>query len=184
MTPRAAATRYARALFDVVLKEGDVEQAGRELSAFAALLGEHEALQRVLSNPAVPAPRKRAVIEQLLARVGPLTAAVGKLLLMLADRDRLALVPHVAAAYRARLLDHAQVVRAEVTTAMALPADRVTALQAGLARATGRQVQLDNRVDPAIIGGAVTRIGSIVYDGSLTRQLEKMKDAISQGSQT
>jgi F-type H+-transporting ATPase subunit delta len=184
MTPKAAATRYARALFDIVLTEGDVQQAGRELSGFAGLLAEHEPLQRVLSNPAVPAPRKRAVVEQVLARVGPITPALGKLLLMLADRDRLGLVPHVATAYRARLLDHAQVVQAEVTTAVPLPADRVSALQAGLARATGRQVQIENRVDPAIIGGAVTRIGSTVYDGSITRQLEKMKDTISQGSQT
>jgi F-type H+-transporting ATPase subunit delta len=184
MTPRAAASRYARALFDVVLKEGDVQQAGRELSDFAGLLGDHPMLQRVLVNPAVPAPRKRAAIEQVLQRVGPVTPALAKLLLMLAERDRLALVPHVAAAYRARLLDHAQVVRAEVTTAVTLQADRVSALEAGLAGATGRRVQLDNRVDPAIIGGAVTRIGSTVYDGSITRQLEKMKDAISQGSQT
>jgi F-type H+-transporting ATPase subunit delta len=184
MTPRAAATRYARALFDVVLAESDVQQAGRELSGFAGLLAEHETLQRVLTNPAVPTPRKRAVIEQLLQRAGQITPALGKLLLMLAERDRLVLVPHVATAYRARLLDHAQVVRAEVTTAMALPADRVSALQAGLARATGRQVQLENRVDPVIIGGAVTRIGSTVYDGTIARQLERMKDAISQDSQT
>jgi F-type H+-transporting ATPase subunit delta len=76
------------------------------------------------------------------------------------------------------------VVRADVTTAVTLPADRLSALEAGLARATGRQVQLEHRVDPAILGGAVTRIGSTVYDGSLTRQLQKMQEAISQGSQT
>jgi F-type H+-transporting ATPase subunit delta len=184
MTPRAAAKRYARALFDVVLAEGDVQQAGRELSAFAGLLEEHDTLQRVLANPAVPAPRKRAVIKEVLARVGQVTPALGKLLLMLAERDRFVLVPHVAAAYRERLLDHAQVVRADVTTAVTLPADRLSALEAGLARATGRQVQLEHRVDPAILGGAVTRIGSTVYDGSLTRQLQKMQEAISQGSQT
>ena len=62
---------------------------------------------------------------------------------------------------------------------MALPADRVAALQQGLARATGREVQLETRVDPSIIGGAITRIGSTVYDGSVTRQLEKMKEALT-----
>jgi F-type H+-transporting ATPase subunit delta len=59
-----------------------------------------------------------------------------------------------------------------------LPPDRVTALQRGLAGATGRDVQLEARVDASIIGGAITRIGSTVYDGSVSRQLEKMKDAL------
>jgi F-type H+-transporting ATPase subunit delta len=75
-------------------------------------------------------------------------------------------------------MEHARVIRAEVTTAVALPADRVTALQQGLAHVTGRDVQLETRVDPSIIGGAIARIGSTVYDGSVTRQLEKMKDAL------
>jgi F-type H+-transporting ATPase subunit delta len=181
MTTRTAATRYARALFDVALKEGaDVQQVGRDLSGFAALVGEHEQLSRVFSNPAVPAPKKRAIVEDLLARAGTLPPTLRKLLLLLADRDRLVLLPQIASAYRARLLDHAQVVRAEVTTAMALPADRLAALKTGLARATGRDVQLENRVDPEIIGGAITRIGSTVYDGSLTRQLQKMKESLSQ----
>ena len=76
-------------------------------------------------------------------------------------------------------MEHAKIVRAEVIMAIGLPADRVAALQQGLAQATGRQVQLDTRVDPSIIGGAITRIGSTVYDGSVTRQLQKMKEALS-----
>jgi F-type H+-transporting ATPase subunit delta len=180
MTSRAAATRYARALFDVALKEGaDVQQIGRDLSGFGSLLTEHESLGRVFANPAVPAPRKRAIVEELIARAGALHPTLRKLLLLLADRNRLVLLPQLAAAYRSRLLDHAQVVRAEVTTAVALPQDRLAALKAGLARATGRDVQIENRVDPGIIGGAVTRIGSTVYDGSLTRQLQKMKESLS-----
>ena len=76
-------------------------------------------------------------------------------------------------------MDHHQVVRAEVTTAIALPPDRVVALQQGIARATGRQVQLETRVDPAIIGGVVTRVGSTVYDGSVTTQLQRLKEQLS-----
>ena len=86
---------------------------------------------------------------------------------------------YIAAAYQDRLMEHANVVRAEVVTAVGLPADRMAALQHGLAQATGRQVQLESRVDPSIIGGAITRIGSTVYDGSVTRQLEKMKEALT-----
>jgi F-type H+-transporting ATPase subunit delta len=179
MTSRAAGVRYARALFDVARKEGDIDQAGRDLAAFAQLVAGHDQLPRVLSNPAIPAPRKRAVVEQLLARAGAVSPIVSKLLLLLADRDRLAILPEIAAAYQDQLMAHAKVVRAEVVTAIGLPADRVDALRQGLARATGREVQLETRVDPAIIGGAITRIGSTVYDGSVTRQLEKMKEALT-----
>jgi F-type H+-transporting ATPase subunit delta len=182
MTSRAAATRYARALFDVALKEGDVQQAGRDLTAFAQLVASHESLPKVLVNPAIPAPKKKAIVEQLLARAGSVSPIVAKLLLLLADRDRLVLLPDLSAAYQHRLMDHAKVVRAEIVTAVGLPGDRVEALQQGLANVTGRQVQLDSRVDPSIIGGAIARVGSTVYDGSVTRQLEKMKETLTQGS--
>ena len=179
MTPRVAAGRYARALFDVVLKERlDVERVERELSAFAETINGHETLRRVLSNPAIPPSRKRAVIEQIVAHQ-PVTPAVARLLTMLAERDRLSLIDDLMRAFRERVMDHHQVVRAEVTTAVALPPDRVTALQQGIARATGRQVQLETRVDPAIIGGAVTRVGSTVYDGSVTTQLQRLKQQLS-----
>ena len=182
MTSRAAGTRYARALFDVARKEASIEQAGRDLAAFAQLVAGHDLLPRVLFNPAIPASRKRAVVEQLIARAGSLSPMVGKLLTLLAERDRLVLLPDIAAAYQDRLMEHAKVVRAEVVTAVGLPGDRVAALQQGLAQATGRQVQLETRVDPSIIGGAITRIGSTVYDGSVTRQLERMKEALSAAS--
>jgi F-type H+-transporting ATPase subunit delta len=181
MTSRAAGARYARALFDVARKEGDIEQAGQDLAAFAQLVAGHESLPRVLGNPAIPASRKRAVIEQLLARTALKSPIVSKLLLLLADRDRLAILPEIAAAYQDQLMIHAKVVRAEVITAVELPGDRIAALQQGLAQATGRQVQLETRIDPSIIGGAITRVGSTVYDGSVTRQLEKMKEALGSG---
>jgi F-type H+-transporting ATPase subunit delta len=178
MTRKTAGTRYARALFDIALKEADVQQVGRELAAFAHLVAGHDMLTRVLTSPALPAAQKRAVVAQLLAKAGTLTPVTAKLLLLLAERDRLVLLPDVALAYENRLMEHARVVRAEVVTAIALPADRVAALQQGLAHATGRNVQLDTRVDSSIIGGAIAKIGSTVYDGSVTRQLEKMKDAL------
>jgi F-type H+-transporting ATPase subunit delta len=179
MTSRAAGTRYARALFDVALKEGDIQRAGQDLSAFAAVVAGHDLLSRVLSNPAIPASRKHAVVEELVAKHAGLSPIVAKLLLLLADRDRLVLLPDIVAAYENRLMEHAKVVRAELTTAIALPADRVAALRDGLARATGRQVQLDTRVDASIIGGAVARVGSTVYDGSVTRQLERLKESLT-----
>jgi F-type H+-transporting ATPase subunit delta len=179
MTNRAAGVRYARALFDVAHKEADIDRVGRELTDFAQFVSAHEALPKIFSNPAIPAAKKKALVEQLLARAGSMTPVVTKLLLMLAERDRLAILPDVAAAYRNRLMEHAKVVRAEIVTAVGLPADRIAALQQGLAQATGRQVHLENRIDPSIIGGAIARVGSTVYDGSVTRQLEKMKEALA-----
>ncbi len=179
MTSRAAGTRYARALFDVARKEGDPQQAGQELAGFTEFVSSHEALQKIFSNPAIPAAKKKAVVEQLTARAGSMSPVVRKLLLLLAERDRLVLLPDIATAYQNRLMESAKVVRAEIVTAIGLPADRVAALQQGLAQATGRQVHLESRVDPSIIGGAIARVGSTVYDGSVTRQLQKMKEALS-----
>jgi F-type H+-transporting ATPase subunit delta len=98
---------------------------------------------------------------------------------MLAERDRIVLVPDVLEVYRERLLDHQQVIRAEVTTADELSADTALALRDRLTRATGRRVTLTTKVDPAILGGLVTRIGSIVYDGSLAAQLAKMRERLT-----
>jgi F-type H+-transporting ATPase subunit delta len=180
MTHHAAALRYARALFDVGLKEADPAEVGRALDEFAALVAGHVGLQRALANPAVPSPQKRAVVAAVLEKVAVPTM-VGKLLLLLAERDRLALLPELAAAYQERLLDHQQVVRAEVTSAVLLPEDRLRELKASLAAVTGRDVRLEARVDPAILGGVVARVGSVVYDGSVARQLERMKDKLAHG---
>jgi F-type H+-transporting ATPase subunit delta len=179
MTNRGAATRYARAVFDTVLGEGlDLQQTKKDLAEFARLVAGNDALQRVLTNPAIPVARKRAVIEQLIARAS-LQPVVAKVLLMLAERDRLVILPEVAEVFDARLMEHENVVRASIVTAVALPSDRVTALAAGLTRATGRNVLVETQVDPAIIGGAVARIGGTVYDGSITRQLERIRETLS-----
>src|SRR5947209_4596989 len=76
-------------------------------------------------------------------------------------------------------LDYQQVVRAAVTTATSIGADQTGAIERGLARVTGRTVRLETRVDPSIIGGVVARIGDTIYDGSITRQLERMKESLT-----
>lgn len=175
MTNKTAATRYARALLDVALKEKqNLDAIEKELASFVDLLKQHATLEKVLLNPAVPVPRKRAAVVELTrrAKTSPIAA---KLLLLLAERDRLVLLPELLAAYRERLLDYRQVVRADVTTAAPLGADRGKALERSLAQVTGRTVLLETRVDPSIIGGVVARVGSTVYDGSITTQLQKMK---------
>lgn len=179
MTNRTAAGRYSRALLDVTRKEGDVEAAERDLASFVSLVEGDRTLARVLASPSVPAPRKKALVSELLSRA-PLVPTVSKILLMMAERDRLGLLPAVLDDYRERLLELRNVVRAEVTTATELAADRVNALQQALSAMTGRQVAMTTRVDPALIGGVVTRIGSVVYDGSVRRQLERLRETLTE----
>ena len=184
MTPRAAALRYARALFDVALKEhADLDLVLRDLRGFAGLMAEHEALRRVLVNPAVPAARKRAVVETLLGHSDQPSPILSKLLVLLAEGDRLTLVPELAAAFERRLMDHRQIVQAELSTAVELPADRIAVLREGLAQATGREVRVQTRVNPALVGGAVARIGSTVFDGSVMTQLHKLKQSLIDSAQ-
>ena len=183
MTARAAATRYARALFDVVLAQGSIEGAQTDLQRFTDLVAGSDALAKVVGNPAIPAARKKALAAALLERLGLETGPVSKLILLLADRDRLVLLPDVARAYRDRVMEHQRVVRGDVTTAVPLPSDALRRIEEGLARATGRRVTLETRIEPAIIGGAIAKIGSTVYDGSITTQLQKIRQALIGGNQ-
>jgi F-type H+-transporting ATPase subunit delta len=98
---------------------------------------------------------------------------------LLAERDRLVLLPDLLAAFRDRLLDYQNVVRAEVTTAVPLDGGRTAAIERSLAQATGRNVALTTRVDPALVGGLVARIGSTVYDASIVTQLQKLKQRLA-----
>ena len=179
MTNKTAAMRYARALLDVAIKEqADLDQIERDLASVAALFTQYPALAHALLNPVVPVPRKRAAVAELMA-AGPVTPMVAKLVTLLTDRDRLVLVPDLLAGYRDRLLDHRNIVRAEVTTTASLPPERAKAIEASLSRSTGRTISLTTRVDPAIIGGVVTRIGSTVFDGSVRTKLETLKEQLA-----
>ena len=177
MPSRASAARYARALFDVALKESDPVRIERDLASFERLMSSNAELHGALTNPAIPAAAKHRITDTLASRLD--VAAPAHKLLLLANRDRLPLVPDLLAVYRERLMEHQQVVRAEVTTAAPLAADRLAQLQQRLADITGRKVDMTTSVDPSIIGGIVTRIGSTVYDGSLATQLAKLKEKLA-----
>ena len=178
MSMRSSATRYARALLDVAIKESDPGVAEQELATFLDLVRRHPDLERVLANPVVPAADKRAVVQQIVERL-QLKTPSAKLLSLLAARGRLPLLPDLLDVYRERLLEHQRVVRAEITTATPLSADRAAQLQQRLASATGRAVTMTTKVDASIIGGVITRIGSTVYDGSVAAQLAKFKDRLA-----
>jgi F-type H+-transporting ATPase subunit delta len=179
MSMRASAARYARALFDVASTESTPEQAEKDLAAFGDVVNAHSELQRTLVNPAVPLQGKRALVHQLLDRLQPV-APVRKLLALLAERDRLELIPDLVTVFHERVMEHRKVVKAEVTTAAPLSPERIAQLRQRLAAATGRTVDVTTNVDPALIGGMVTRIGSTVYDGSVATQLAALRQRLAQ----
>ena len=179
MSTRASAARYARALFDVALSESTPEQAERELTAFADLVRGHAELRQALGSPTIPAANKRAVVDQVLDRQQP-SSPVRKLLLLLAERDRLDLLPDLVSVFHERVMEHLKVVQAEVTTAAPLPLEQAAQLQQRLGSMIGRTVTLTTKVDPALIGGMVTRIGSTVYDGSVANQLAALRQRLTE----
>ncbi|HUP38818.1 MAG TPA: ATP synthase F1 subunit delta [Vicinamibacterales bacterium] len=179
MTSRTAAARYARALLDVATKESaDLDTIGRELDEFTAFLSQQAALERLLLNPAVPAPRKRAAMEEII-KVAGLSPIVSKLLILLADRDRLTLLKDVAATYRDVLAERQNVLHAEVTSAEPLTDERVKAIEERLATLTGKRVSMTTKVDKDIIGGVVARVGSTIYDASIATQLKKIRERLT-----
>jgi F-type H+-transporting ATPase subunit delta len=178
MTSRAVAARYAKALFDVALKDGDIRAVETELAAFADLVAGHAELWRALTSPGVPVQKKQGLVTALVER-GGVSPVVGRTLALLAARDRLGVLPDLVADYRARLLDREGIVRAEITTAEPVSPERVRQIEQTLARATGKQVTMAARVDASILGGVVARIGGTVYDGSIAMQLRKVREVLA-----
>jgi F-type H+-transporting ATPase subunit delta len=178
MSLRTSATRYAKALLDVAVTEGlDPDAIERDLASVVTAMGNHAELRRAFTSPGIPQAVRANVLTAYLA-ASQISGPLAKLLSLLAGRNRLDLLPQMLDVYRERLLAHRNVVRATVTSAQPLSADKVQRLQASLSGLTGKQVQLETQVDPSIIGGVVTRIGSTVYDGSIRTQLQKMRQQL------
>ena len=179
MTDKGTARRYAGALYDVVARSGDPARAGRDLQAVSALFSSHAELLQALTSPAVSASKKRAVLVSILQAAGGVGPEVTRMLELMAERDRLGLVADAAEAFDERLRKADRVVPAEVVTAVPLSDAQRLSLQAAIVKAAGTDVTLSARVDPAIIGGVVARVGSVVFDGSVTRQLERLKQRLT-----
>ena len=177
MGTRASARRYAKALLDVAAQESDLNEIARGLASVAAIISAHHDLLRVLTAPGIATSARVAVARALASRLG-LAQPLAKLLVLLAERGRMELLPDIAEVYSERVLAHQNVVPAEVTSAVPLNDDQVGALTHRLSHVTGASVRLSMNVDPAILGGLVTRIGSTVYDGSIQTQLRKVKQQL------
>jgi F-type H+-transporting ATPase subunit delta len=179
MNAQRVARRYAAALFEVATKAGSADQAGRDLSDLGRLVNDHAELRHVVASPTVPASAKKAVFVAIMDAAGITSGEVRRLVDMLADRDRLLLLPHVADAFIDRLNDAKRIAQADVVTAIPLTAASRAALAEALGRASGKVVTMTERVDPAIIGGVVARIGSFIYDASVAGQLGRLKERLA-----
>ena len=178
MAYRAAAKRYARALFDVCQREDALERVERDVAGFLSLLDGHAGLRQCLLSPVVPPASKRAVVAELVERSAELSPVTVRLLALLAERNRLALLPELLEVYRDRLMAHRGQVRAQLTTTTPLAGERTREIARRLEGATGRDVTVETRVDPALIGGVVVQIGSTVWDGSVARHLSRLRQRL------
>lgn len=174
---RTSATRYAKALFDVAVRESDPARIEEDLTAIVQAMSDHGELRRALTSPAVPRNARVSLVSAIATRAGA-QPPVAKLLAMLADRGRLELLPVLLEVYRDRLREHRHVVRASVTTAAPVAPEHLQSLESRLGGLTGKRVELTTTVDPSLIGGMVARVGSTVYDSSIRTQLQKMKQRL------
>jgi len=172
------ARRYAAALADVVIAQGEAREVQDELNAWAQMLEDNSALLEVFRNPTIPYEQKRNVLNTLIARtrVRPTTA---NFLQVLLQNHRLSELKEINQKFALQLDERSGVVSAQVTTARVVPESTKETLRTQLGMLTGKKVRLQFAVDEALIGGIVTRIGSTLYDGSVRTQLQQIKQKMA-----
>ncbi len=177
MADLRAARRYATALFNVALRQNELDPTEAGLNLILQVWKENPRLAETLELPQLPLERKRLIVEQLFTRqVNPLVVRFAQLLV---EKRRVESFPAAVAEFQ-RLADaHRHLVRAQVTTATPLAADQAVALQNRLGARTGQTVLLEQRIDPAIKGGVIVRIGDQVMDGSVRGYLDSLRQRLS-----
>ncbi|MGH9784744.1 MAG: ATP synthase F1 subunit delta [Terriglobia bacterium] len=184
--PSTVSLRYARALVDAILGQragvaaSAAESIAAELEAFQALLEENPELRILFATPAISTSKKRVVLAELTPRLG-VTPLTRNFLNVVTQHDRMNLLAEIAAAFRTLLDERLGVAVAEITTARPLEETEKQALAGALGARTGLEVRMKYSLDPAVIGGAVARVGSTIYDGSVRGQLERLRAGLLSG---
>lgn len=173
MIREPVARRYAQALFEAAQARGLLELVAAELAGIRVLLDEQPQFRRLLTIPKIEAAAKRLFIEETFGgRVHPL---VIELFFLLMEKKRMGALGEIIEGYQELLEAHQGVVRAEVTTAVPVPADLEERLVTKLEDWTGKKIKLERRIDPFVLGGMRVRMGDYVVDGSIRRALEEMR---------
>ena len=177
----AFVSRYARAFLDVVTSARlDTAALDRQMADFEATWDGSPELQTFFQNPAVAAVQKVAILDKLNAKLG-MQKELRNLIAVLINHDRIGSMHEVAAAYRAALQEQMGIRQAEIVTARELSGEERSSLLEGVGKLAGAKIQAEFKLDQSILGGAVVRIGSTVYDGSVRGRLERLKEALVAG---
>lgn len=175
----SVASIYARAFADVVSDQHlDADRSIAELQAIAALLSQSAELRRVWENPAIPAEQKRGLLDAIAKRQR-MSQPVRNLAAVLIDHRRVQFLGRIVQQLEKELDARLGFAEADITSARDLGDGEKRALEAQVGKLTGKRVRARYGRDESLLGGAVLRIGSTIYDGSVKGQLEKMKEAIS-----
>ena len=177
----AFVSRYARAFLDVVMSAHlDTTALDKQMADFETTWSGSPELQTFFENPAVAAAQKVAILDQLNAKLG-MQKELRNLIAVLINHDRIKQVREVIAAYHAEQQERMGIRQAEIVTARELSGDERSQLLEGVGKLAGAKIQADFKLDKSILGGAVVRIGSTVYDGSVRGRLERLKEALVSG---
>jgi F-type H+-transporting ATPase subunit delta len=171
------ARRYARALLEAC-EETEAVAAADQLASLTGLIAANPDLADALGNPAYSRAQRHGVIEgliQLLPSPGPV---LPNFLRLLVDRKRLSALPDIARLFRDMTDARAGRVRGEVVSAVPLDPEAVERLQKSLSQILNKQVVLETRVDRDVLGGISTRVGSVVFDGTVRTQLDELHRAL------
>jgi|ERR1700677_653510 F-type H+-transporting ATPase subunit delta len=175
----SVASTYARAFADVIFNTHfDANRAITELQSIAGLLAESSDLRRVFENPAIPADQKRGVLDAIAARDG-ISKQVRNLIAVLIDHRRTHFLEPIIQQLQKELDARLGFAEADITSAHPLGDAEKREFEAQVQKLTGKKVRADYMQDPSLLGGAVVRIGSTIYDGSVKGQLERIREAIS-----
>jgi F-type H+-transporting ATPase subunit delta len=167
---------YARALFAVADAEGVLSSVEDELYTFGKALETNTRLREALTDAALPAENKKAVVAEVLGeRANPLTVS---LLGFVIDAGRAREIPKIVEDLARLASAEREHALAEVRVAVQLSEEQRRRLAEALSRATGHQVDVKVVVDPSVVGGAIARVGDEVFDGSIASRLEDAKQAL------
>ena len=173
------AGRYATALFELALEEKALDFVAADLETFGALLDQSEDLVRLVRSPVFSADEQVRAIKAVLekAEIGGLAA---KFLGLVAEKRRLFAVHDMFKAFRTLIARHKGETRAEIVVAEPIAEQHLAALKEMLKAETDKDVTLDVKVDPAILGGLKVKLGSRMYDASLKSRLNSIRLAMKE----
>jgi len=176
---RKLATRYARALLASLPEGPAAEEADRFLGALSQAMDESDDFRGLMFDPAVPSSARKSVLRSL-AEQANMPVQVGNFLATIVDHSRASSIVSIAEVFHGEREKQAGIVAAEITTAWPLTEDLKQRTLQVLEQMTGRKVRLTAQVQPEVLGGAVTRVGSEIHDGSLKTQLDQLRRKMTQ----